>query len=92
MATVRRYDGEPQTLEAFEIDLDEGDWEALRSAPERFFRELLEPEYKVNGICVDTRNLGRLARGELAAASFVRLVHISGGPFDSYYVWPEHQM
>lgn len=38
MATVRRFDGEPQTLEAFEIDLDEGDW------------------------------------------------------FDSYYVWPEHQM
>ncbi|MDX3136627.1 hypothetical protein PV367_44110 [Streptomyces europaeiscabiei] len=92
MATVRKNDGEPQTLEVFEIELDEGDWEAMSPDPERFFRELLEPEYKVNGICLDTRNAYRLSRGELPATSFVRLVHISGGPFDSYYVWPELQM
>lgn len=91
MATVRKSDGEPQTLEVFEIELEEGDWEAMSPDPERFFRELLEPEYKVNGICVDTRNATSLP-GELSASSFVRLVHISGGPFDSYYVWPELQM
>ncbi|QFQ95748.1 hypothetical protein F9278_05695 [Streptomyces phaeolivaceus] len=92
MATVRKHDGEPQTLEVFEIEFDEGDWEAMSPDPERFFRELLEPDYKVNGICIDTRNAGRLARDELVATSFVRLVHISGGPFDSYYVWPELPM
>ncbi|WP_216588431.1 hypothetical protein [Streptomyces brasiliscabiei] len=92
MATVRKHDAEPQSLEVFQIELDEGDWEAMRPDPERFFRGLLEPEYKVNGICIDTRSAGRLARGELVATSFVNLVHISGGAFDSYYVWPELPM
>src|SRR5262245_55370993 len=87
MAKVRKNNAEAQTLEIFEIELEDGDLEAMRPDPEQFFRELLEPDYKVNGICIDARHVSRLHRGESLETSFVTLVHISGGVWDSYYVW-----
>ncbi|OEJ56851.1 hypothetical protein BGM19_01175 [Streptomyces agglomeratus] len=80
---TRKSEVASQSLEVFEMEVGEEDWYALREDPETFFRSRLEPEHKVNRICVDTRML----RSPEAAAGrgFITLVHVSGGPFDSYY-------
>ncbi|MFH8572156.1 hypothetical protein [Streptomyces sp. NPDC017993] len=85
---IRKSEAQSYPLETFEIELDEGDWETLSADPEKFIRERLEPEFKVNGVCIDTRVLDHLSNDDDQVA-FVRLVHISGGPLESYYVFPQ---
>ncbi|MFE5208728.1 hypothetical protein [Streptomyces sp. NPDC056600] len=87
-AVTRKGKHTGQVLEIFQVEVREEDREALTADPAGFLRSRLEPEYKVNGICVDARNLGS---PEVVAAGFVQLVHVSGGPFDSYYFWPPHK-
>ncbi|WP_418960589.1 hypothetical protein [Streptomyces tritici] len=89
MSTVtKKSEITSQTLELFDVAVGEEDWDALREDPERFFRSRLEPDHKVNGICVDAR---ALASPQLIAGGFVTLVHVSGGPFDSYYFVPQRE-
>ncbi|MDH6546079.1 hypothetical protein M2164_000376 [Streptomyces sp. SAI-208] len=88
MAT-RKSEITSQSLEVFEVKVGEEDWDALREDPETFFRSRLEPDYKVNGICIDAKNLRSLETA--VSGGFATLVHVSGGPFDSYYFWPQHQ-
>ncbi|WP_407553894.1 hypothetical protein QOM21_28800 [Streptomyces sp. Pv4-95] len=85
---VRKSEGESYPLEIFDIELGEGEWETLSADPEKFLRERLEPEFTVNGVCIDTRVLDHLSNDE-DQVSFVRLVHIAGGPLESYYVFPQ---
>ncbi|WP_406862761.1 hypothetical protein ABZO31_20970 [Streptomyces sp. HUAS MG47] len=86
---TRKTELTSQTLEVFDIEVREEDRTALTDDPEKFFRSRLEPDYKVNGICVDARNLASLDAA--LVAGFVTLVHVSGGDFDSYYFWPQKQ-
>jgi hypothetical protein len=87
MTTVnRRGKLAVQSLEIVELEVSEENREALMEDPERFFRSHLEPDAKVNGICIDPRNLGS---PKALASGSVTLIHVCGGPFHSYYFWPQ---
>ncbi|MEU7636557.1 hypothetical protein AB0C11_10750 [Streptomyces sp. NPDC039016] len=73
MANIyRKSEPETREVEVFGLDLHEEDREALRADPDKFIRELLEPEIqKVNGVSLDVELTNSLA---------------NGGPFASYIV------
>ncbi|WP_037606849.1 hypothetical protein [Streptacidiphilus rugosus] len=56
MARITRTRTEDISIEAFRLDLDEGERKALRADPGGYLRKLMENEgYTVNGIFVDAK-------------------------------------
>lgn len=72
------------TAERFRIELDDEDRRAIAADPRAFLYDLLEKE----GAPPPNAVLLGGAADMALTPGFVELIHISSGPFQSYYFWP----
>jgi hypothetical protein len=83
MATAnRRTETEDLTVERYDLELDDGEEQALLADPEGFVRNLLGDAHTINSLSIDTR----IVRSQGCPGGYIVVHVVSGSQRSDYFL------